>query len=55
MPRDYKHLSRKKTQKKSAFNFTSFGIGLGIGLALSISVYLATDLPSLSAFVIERL
>jgi len=55
MTRDYKHISRKPVKKPLlTFNAVSFGIGLGIGLAVALSIYLAKDLPSLSAFLIEQ-
>lgn len=54
MPRDYKHVTSKKTSKPSAFHPMSFAIGLGIGLVLAVTVYLAEELPSLSAFIIEQ-
>lgn len=54
MPRDYKHVTSKKPAKKLSFNWSSFVLGLGIGLGLTLAVYLAEDLPSLSAFVIAQ-
>ncbi|MCG8324271.1 MAG: hypothetical protein MI673_02060, partial [Thiotrichales bacterium] len=54
MPRDYKHIARKKAEPKISFHRASFATGLVIGLVIALTVYLTEDLPSLSAFIIEQ-